>query len=114
MFEYHTLKKLSRTLQVQKSAQHYTEAARDEITLLSQLRDGDPNNDSMCVRLYDSFEHSGPNGRHVCLVFEVLGDNLLALIKRYNYKGIPIPIVRNLARQMLIALDYMHRWVTCL
>ncbi|GLC46377.1 hypothetical protein PLESTB_001768700 [Pleodorina starrii] len=98
-----------RALKVQKSAQHYTEAARDEITLLSQLRDGDQNNEKHCVRLCDSFEHSGPNGRHVCLVFEVLGDNLLALIKRYDYKGIPIPIVRNLARQMLVALDYMHR-----
>ncbi|EFJ53238.1 hypothetical protein VOLCADRAFT_78921 [Volvox carteri f. nagariensis] len=98
-----------RALKVQKSAQHYTEAARDEITLLSQLRDGDPNDEKHCVRLYDSFEHSGPNGRHVCLVFEVLGENLLALIKRYEYKGIPIPIVRNLAMQMLVALDYMHR-----
>ncbi|GLI61516.1 hypothetical protein VaNZ11_003896 [Volvox africanus] len=98
-----------RALKVQKSAQHYTEAARDEITLLSQLRDGDPNDEKHCVRLYDSFEHSGPNGKHVCLVFEVLGENLLALIKRYDYKGIPIPIVRNMARQMLVALDYMHR-----
>jgi serine/threonine protein kinase len=60
-----------RNTQVQKSAQHYTEAARDEITLLSQLRDGDPKDEKLCVRLYDSFEHSGPHGRHVCLVFEV-------------------------------------------
>ncbi|KAG2502244.1 hypothetical protein HYH03_000730 [Edaphochlamys debaryana] len=97
-----------RALKIQKSAQHYTEAARDEITLLTQLRDGDPDNTKMCVRLYDNFEHSGPNGRHVCLVFEVLGDNLLSLIKRFDYKGIPIPVVRNLARQMLVALDYMH------
>ncbi|KAG2432364.1 hypothetical protein HYH02_012937 [Chlamydomonas schloesseri] len=98
-----------RALKVQKSAQHYTEAARDEITLLTQLRDGDPNNEMKCVRLYDSFDHVGPHGRHVCLVFEVLGDNLLALIKRYDYRGIPIPVVRNLAQQMLVALDYMHR-----
>ena len=27
---------------------------------------------------------------HVCMVFEVLGDNLLALIKRYDYRGIPL------------------------
>ncbi|KAG2439651.1 hypothetical protein HXX76_005001 [Chlamydomonas incerta] len=98
-----------RALKVQKSAQHYTEAARDEVTLLTQLRDGDPNNEMKCVRLYDSFDHVGPHGRHVCLVFEVLGDNLLALIKRYDYRGIPIPVVRNLAQQMLVALDYMHR-----
>lgn len=98
-----------RALKIQKSAQHYTEAARDEITLLSQLRDKDPENDNHCVRLYDHFEHVGPHGRHVCLVFEVLGENLLSLIKRFDYRGIPIPVVRNLARQMLIGLDYMHR-----
>lgn len=62
-----------------------------------------------CVRLLDHFEHVGPHGRHVCMIFETLGDNLLALIKRYNYRGIPIPIVRELTRQMLIGLDYCHR-----
>jgi serine/threonine-protein kinase SRPK3 len=96
-------------LQVQKSAQHYTEAARDEITLLSQIRDGDPDNHKHCCRLLDSFEHAGPHGLHVCMVFEVLGDNLLALIKAFNYKGIPLDVVRSLTRQMLVALDYLHR-----
>jgi hypothetical protein len=67
--------------QVQKSAEHYTEAAQDEITLCSQIRDGDPRNDRHCVRMFDSFVHSGPYGRHQCMVFEVLGENLLALIK---------------------------------
>lgn len=97
--------------QVQKSAQHYTEAARDEVTLLGQIRDGDPDDSKHCVRLLDHFEHSGPNGLHVCMLFEVLGDNLLALIKRYNYKGIPIPVVQGLTQQMLLGLDYLHRWV---
>lgn len=59
--------------QVQKSASHYTEAARDEITLLSQIRDGDAGDTKHCVRLLDSFDHSGPHGRHVCMVFEVRG-----------------------------------------
>lgn len=74
-------------MQVQKSATHYSEAARDEITLLRQLREGDPLNARGCVRMCDSFEHVGPHGRHVCLVFEVLGDNLLALIKRWVWEG---------------------------
>lgn len=26
----------------------------------------------------------------------------------YDHRGIPIPIVRHLARQTLIALDYLH------
>ena len=86
--------------QVQKSAQHYAEAARDEITLLEELRDGDLAGARHCVRLLDSFEHSGQHGRHVCMVFEVLGDNLLVLIKEYDYRGIPIPIVQRLTQQV--------------
>jgi hypothetical protein len=31
--------------------------------------------------MVDWFEHSGAHGRHVCMVFEVLGDNLLTLIR---------------------------------
>lgn len=48
------------------------------------------------------------------MVFEVLGDNLLALIKAYDYKGVPLPVVRTLTRQMLVALDYLHRCVAWL
>jgi serine/threonine protein kinase len=102
---------LSATTQVQKSASHYTEAARDEITLLSQISEGDPDSTKHCCRLLDSFEHSGPHGLHVCMVFEVLGDNLLSLIKAFDYKGVPLPIVRTLVRQMLVGLDYLHRCV---
>lgn len=43
------------------------------------------------------------------MVFEILGVNFLEIIKRYDYKGVPIPLVRKLARQCLIGLDYMHR-----
>ncbi|KAK9904075.1 hypothetical protein WJX75_003847 [Coccomyxa subellipsoidea] len=95
-------------LKVQKSAQHYTEAARDEITLLTQIKDGDPENEKHCVRLYDWFEHTGAHGRHICMVFEVLGDNLLALIKVYNYRGVPLPLVKHITKQVLVGIDYMH------
>lgn len=39
---------------------------------------------------------------------QVLGDNLLALIKAFDYRGIPLPVVRRLARQILVALDHIH------
>ena len=66
---------------MQKSASHYTEAAYDEIEILRQVADGESGAEpgSRCVvQLLDSFEHTGPHGQHVCMVFEVLGDNLLA------------------------------------
>jgi serine/threonine-protein kinase SRPK3 len=38
------------------------EAAKDEITLLQQIADGDPEFKKHCVHLIDSFELKGPNG----------------------------------------------------
>lgn len=42
------------------------------------------------------------------MVFEVLGENLLGLIKRYQHRGVPIQIVKQVAKQVLLSLDYMH------
>lgn len=64
---------------------------------------------SHCVQLLNSFIHHGPNGKHFVMVFEILGVNFLEIIKRYDYKGVPLPLVRKLTRQCLIGLDYMHR-----
>ncbi|ERN01300.1 SRSF protein kinase 1 [Amborella trichopoda] len=96
-------------LKVQKSAQHYTEAAMDEITILKQIATGDPE-DKMCVvKLLDHFKHSGPNGQHVCMIFEFLGDNLLTLIKYTDYRGIPLSMVKEICFHVLVGLDYLHR-----
>ena len=43
------------------------------------------------------------------MVFEILGVNLLEIMKRYDYKGIPIPLVRRMSKQILVGLDYLHR-----
>lgn len=43
------------------------------------------------------------------MAFEVLGKNLLSLIKKYDYKGIPIKMVREITKQCLLGLDYLHR-----
>ncbi|KAL5209946.1 hypothetical protein ABZP36_005569 [Zizania latifolia] len=96
-------------LKVQKSAQHYTEAAMDEIKILKQIADGDPDDSRCVVKLLDHFKHSGPNGNHVCMAFEFLGDNLLTLIKYTDYHGIPLPMVKEMCRHVLIGLDYLHR-----
>ena len=61
------------------------------------------------MNLLNCFLHNGPHGRHFVMVFEILGVNLLEVIKRYNYKGVPLPLVRIMAKQCLIGLDYLHR-----
>ena len=43
------------------------------------------------------------------MLVEFLGKNLLGLIKRHQIKGVPMPLVRQIAKQVLLGLDYMHR-----
>jgi serine/threonine-protein kinase SRPK3 len=95
-------------LKVQKSAQHYTEAAMDEITILKQIAEGDPDDKKSVVKLLDHFKHSGPNGQHVCMVFEYLGDNLLTLIKYSGYRGLSLNMVKEICFHILGGLDYLH------
>jgi serine/threonine-protein kinase SRPK3 len=98
-------------LKVVRSAAHYTETAIDEIKLLNRIVQAQPEHPGRkhVVSLLDSFEHKGPNGTHVCMVFEVLGENLLGLIKRWNHRGIPMPLVKQITKQVLLGLDYLHR-----
>jgi serine/threonine-protein kinase SRPK3 len=98
-------------LKVVRSAAHYTETAVDEIKLLNKIVQANPNHPGRkhVVSLLDSFEHKGPNGTHVCMVFEVLGENLLGLIKKWNHRGIPMPLVKQITKQVLLGLDYLHR-----
>ncbi|KAJ5667762.1 Protein kinase dsk1 [Penicillium maclennaniae] len=98
-------------LKVVRSAAHYTETAIDEIKLLNRIVQAKPSHPGRkhVVSLLDSFEHKGPNGVHVCMVFEVLGENLLGLIKRWNHRGIPLPLVKQITKQVLLGLDYLHR-----
>ncbi|ESO82565.1 hypothetical protein LOTGIDRAFT_207425 [Lottia gigantea] len=97
-------------LKVVKSAQHYTETAVDEIKLLRCVRETDENDPfrEKTVQLLDDFKISGVNGTHVCMVFEVLGNNLLKLIIRSNYQGIPVANVKCIIRQVLEGLHYLH------
>ena len=121
-------------LKVQKSAPSYKVAAYDEVEILDVIAKNIKNSDwikslgkyhgdkpcdkvngqftsqhTQVVQLLNSFMHYGANGDHFIMVFEILGVNLLEIMKRYDYKGIPMPLVRRISKQILIGLDYLHR-----
>lgn len=111
-----------------KSAPHYIEAAYDEVEILQkvakkiddpewikslkQYKKGQTNfnrDDTHVVQLLNSFLFKGPYGNHFCMVFEILGVNLLEVLKRYQYEGVPINLAREISKQVLIGLDFLHR-----
>ncbi|XP_030246890.1 SRSF protein kinase 3 isoform X2 [Drosophila navojoa] len=98
-------------IKIVKSAQHFAETAKDEIKILRAVRETDPTNPRRhkTVQMFDDFKITGVNGTHICMVFEVLGDNLLKLIRKSNYRGIPLENVKSITRQVLEGLDYLHR-----
>ncbi|XP_053684946.1 SRSF protein kinase 3 [Sabethes cyaneus] len=97
-------------LKIVKSAQHFTDTAKDEIQILKSIRNADPEDPkrNKTVQLLNDFRITGVNGTHICMVFEVLGHNLLKLILKSNYRGIPLPNVKSIIRQVLEGLDYLH------
>lgn len=58
--------------------------------------------------LEDSFQHTGPNGCHVCLVFKVMGESFSTFRSWFAGRQVPSPLIQRFTTQLLHALDYAH------
>lgn len=60
--------------------------------------------------LLDSFVYFGIHGKHLCLVFELMGPNLLDVIQHYEDrdKRMPLWLVKKITRDVLLGLIYLH------
>lgn len=68
------------------------------------------------IELLDSFEHEGPNGTHLCLVFDVMGPDSQSKVETYegydNNPGVwryPYEVSKEISRQVILGLDYLHK-----
>lgn len=59
--------------------------------------------------LLGHFQHRGPNGKHVCFVFDVLGHHMQFQANNYEGGRIPVKAVKTMTRQILLGLDFLHR-----
>ncbi|KAF7371205.1 Kinase-like protein [Mycena sanguinolenta] len=60
------------------------------------------------LHLLDQFYICGPNGRHLCFVTELLGENLHQYANRFPQRRIPMAIVKSILRQVILATMYLH------
>lgn len=63
------------------------------------------------VQLRDHFFHQGPNGNHLCLVTELLGPRLPAILEELRDKDrwLAPNIVLKVTRKLLEAIEVLHR-----
>jgi serine/threonine-protein kinase SRPK3 len=95
-------------MKFQKSAKKYTDSAFDEEGILKVIADNYANAEwvrsvrqyhknpaleisrdyTYNLQMFDWFFHHSQHGKHFVMVFEVLGQNLLTMIKDNDFRGI--------------------------
>eukprot|EP00607_Mallomonas_marina_P004660 CAMPEP_0182428498 /NCGR_PEP_ID=MMETSP1167-20130531/23065_1 /TAXON_ID=2988 /ORGANISM="Mallomonas Sp, Strain CCMP3275" /LENGTH=304 /DNA_ID=CAMNT_0024611437 /DNA_START=39 /DNA_END=950 /DNA_ORIENTATION=+ len=94
-------------LKIVRKIPRYCESAQIEADILNDINDKEKKykkSDHCCVKMYSHFKFDG----HFAMVFESLGTSLYDFIKMNNYRGLPLYCVRDIARQLLVAIDFLE------
>jgi len=81
-----------------------------ELEYLQRMRGQDVQHPghSHVIQLRDHFYHDGPNGKHICIVTELLSENLTSFSRRWNNDRISQALAKVITRQIILGLDYLH------
>lgn len=56
----------------------------------------------------DNFEVTGPEGKHMFVVHELMRDPFWIFQKRFVDRNVPLPIAKAYIYILLVGLDYLH------
>jgi hypothetical protein len=56
----------------------------------------------------DDFEITGPEGKHMCLVYEPMREPFWIFQRRFVDRKLPLPIAKAYIYFLLVGLDYLH------
>ncbi|WVZ09839.1 hypothetical protein V8G54_014369 [Vigna mungo] len=90
-------------IKIVRGIKKYREAAMIEIEVLQQLGKHDKGG-NRCVQIRNWFDYRN----HICIVFEKLGPSLYDFLRKNNYRSFPIDLVREIGRQLLECIAFMH------
>ncbi|XP_024318178.1 serine/threonine-protein kinase AFC2 isoform X1 [Brachypodium distachyon] len=90
-------------IKIIRGIEKYRDAAMIEIGMLEQLCKYEKSKSS-CVQIRNWFDYRN----HICIVCEKLGPSLYDFLRKNNYRSFPIAVVREVAKQLLECLAFMH------
>lgn len=93
-------------IKIVRNVRRYHESALIEADICERVnREQSRQNKDFCAHMLDRFSLSSG---HYCLVFECLGKSLYDFLKMHDYRPFPMFCVRDFARQLLEAIDFLH------
>ena len=87
-------------IKIIKNLPKYNEQAKEEIKLINYINSSNIINENIFVQIKNNFIYH----EHICIVFELLGNNLYEEIQKNNYNGFNILTIKKLAIQLLFGL----------
>nr|XP_027123045.1 serine/threonine-protein kinase AFC2-like isoform X2 [Coffea arabica] len=90
-------------VKIVRGIKKYREAAMIEVEVLQQFGKHDKGG-NRCVQIRNWFDYRN----HICIVFEKLGPSLYDFLRKNNYRSFPIDLVREIGRQLLECVAFMH------
>jgi len=90
-------------LKILRNIKRFVQQGTVETRVLELLRDRDPQGAMHIVQLKESFRFR----KHLCLSFELLGNDLLEVLRSNNYRGLTVAFAKGAAYQLLTTLKYI-------
>ncbi|CAF3164871.1 unnamed protein product [Rotaria socialis] len=102
---YDHKKKEAVALKIIRNKKRFQQQGLVEVNILAHLKTLDSDNSLNIVHIKEHFYFRS----HLCITFELLGINLYELIKKNNYQGFSVHLVRRFANSLLQCLRVMFR-----
>ncbi|XP_076878123.1 dual specificity tyrosine-phosphorylation-regulated kinase 4 isoform X2 [Brachyhypopomus gauderio] len=92
-------------IKVIRNKKRFHQQALVELKILDAVRRRDRDNCHNVIHMKEYFTFRG----HLCISFELLGANLYELIKKNNFQGFSVALIRRFAHSLLKCLQMLHR-----
>ena len=89
---------------------NYADDAQHEKEIESYIAQQNPEHRGRVIlrTCLTDFEITGPEGKHMCLVYEPMREPLWILQRRFIDRKLPLPIAKAYIYILLVGLDYLH------
>jgi serine/threonine protein kinase len=91
-------------IKIVRDVRRYYDSAVIEASIVEDVNRRGGRGISHCAIMHDAFTWNS----HYCMVFESLGPSLYDFLKKHKYCGFPMICVRDFAKQLLEALEFLH------